>query len=396
MLSPFWRRAVQVICAALTLTVVLAFARSARAYPWMIRHDYTGCAMCHLDPTGAGVLTPYGRAQSDLLLRMRYGANAEEPGPSAGFAWGLVEPPEWLLPSGSFRDLLLATKTDGARFTTVNIIMQADLRLGVQAGRFRAYASLGTVSSNGSAASLAGSVVTREHWVGWALGDDQQFLLRAGRIDLPFGIRSIEHTLYVRAATRTDLNDTQQHGVAFAYSSDWIRGEFMAIAGNYQLTPDAYRERGYSTYVEAMPLPWFAFGASSLVTHAARDLYLRVPNTRQAHGVFFRGAPLEPLVLMGEADIVAQSPVGVPRMLGYASMLQADIEPIQGLHGILTGETENMGGLGEKMSWGAWAGIAWFFLPHADLRFDAMRRSMSVGPQTIPVTAVMGQIHVFL
>ncbi len=29
-----------------------------------------------------------------------------------------------------------------------------------------------------------------------------------------------------------------------------LRFEVMAIAGNYQIEPDAYRERGYSGYVE--------------------------------------------------------------------------------------------------------------------------------------------------
>ena len=34
------------------------FSSSARAYPWMIRHGYTGCTPCHTDPSGgAGALT---------------------------------------------------------------------------------------------------------------------------------------------------------------------------------------------------------------------------------------------------------------------------------------------------------------------------------------------------
>ena len=53
---------------------LMTAASSASAYPWMIRHGYTGCTPCHTDPSGgAGALTEYGRAQSDLLLRMRYG-----------------------------------------------------------------------------------------------------------------------------------------------------------------------------------------------------------------------------------------------------------------------------------------------------------------------------------
>ncbi|HEY5377739.1 MAG TPA: hypothetical protein VIK01_28860, partial [Polyangiaceae bacterium] len=291
-----WRRAV-----ALTYLLLLAGAlllpRSAQAYPWMIRHDYTGCATCHVDPSGGGVLTAYGSAQGDILLRTRYGASAADPDetPSAGFLWGAVKPPDWFLPSGSFRSLILADKVGTAGFGGQLVLMQADLRAAIVKGGFRAYGSVGAVNVSGSAASVSGGLVSRQYWVGWSFADDA-LLLRAGRIDPPFGIRQIEHVFFVRVATRTDLNDTQQHGVSLAYSGGLLRGEIMAIAGNYQISPDVYRERGYSGYAEIAPLSNAAFGVSSLVTHAARDGTLRVPNTRQAHGVFTRWSPVRPLV----------------------------------------------------------------------------------------------------
>ncbi len=391
------KQVLRLALSALVLLAVLLPARSARAYPWMIRHDYTGCGMCHLDPSGGGVLTEYGRAQGILLLRTKYkSGEQDEPGPSAGFLWGLWDPPQWLLPSGSLRTLSMEMKTDGASFQPQFILMQADLRAGVQAGGFRAYASFGGVSSGGSAAAVAGSAVSREHWLGYAFGQDQQFLVRAGRIDLPFGIRSIDHTLYVRQATRVDLNDTQQHGVAFAYSGDLVRGEVMAIAGNYQVRPDAFRERGYSGFVEISPWPRIAFGASSLWTHTAEDLYLRTADTRQADGLFARLAPWRPLVLMLESDLVMLAPSGLPRMTGIANMAQADLEPIQGVHLITTGESYNDGSPGAKTSYGGWFGVNWFLASHVDVRGDVMYRKMAVGPTTIGVTAVMGQLHVYL
>jgi hypothetical protein len=50
-----------------------------------------------------------------------------------------------------------------------------------------------------------------------------------------------------------------------------ILGEVMAIAGNFQLRPDDYRERGYSAFVEVAPWDQFAAGVSSLVTHRELD-----------------------------------------------------------------------------------------------------------------------------
>ncbi|MEO6603860.1 MAG: hypothetical protein ABIQ16_28510 [Polyangiaceae bacterium] len=370
-------------------------SRTARAYPWMIRHDYTACVTCHVDPSGAGVLTEYGAAQGDALLRMRYGTgtgNGDAPR-SAGFLWGAVQPPKWFLPSGAIRTLFADSKTGRGAFATDLIVMQADLRAAIVTGGFRAYGSVGFVNTDGSAASVAGPVVSRQHWLGWAFGKDEAFLVRAGRIDLPFGIRSIEHTLFVRRRTRTDLNDTQEHGVALAYTGALIRGELMLIAGNYQISPDAYRERGYSAYAELSPIPKAAFGISSLVTHAKRDVLVYLPNTRQAHGVFARWAPVTPLVLMGEADLVLQSATS---STGYATMLQADVEPTQGLHFIATAENMRVGGTNKGTSWSAWLGADWFFAPHADVRLDFQQQSLALGDAKLATTAFMLQFHVYL
>lgn len=377
------------VCLAVWLT-----PRSAHAYPWMIRHNYTGCAVCHVDPSGGGVLTEYGSAQGDFLLRTHYGASSsDEPSSTAGFLWGAGHPPAWFIPSGSIRTLAIDSKTGNGKYLQDFVLMQADARAAIVTGGFRAYASVGFVNVDDPAASISGGFVSREHWLGWAFGRDDTFLLRAGRIDLPFGIRQIEHTLFVRASTRTDLNDTQQHGVALSYSGDQLRGEIMAIAGNYQVSPDAFRERGYSGFAEYAPVSNVALGVSSLVTHAARDLYLLVPNTRQAHGVFARVAPVQPLVLLAEGDLIASSAISAT---GYATMLQADVEPVQGVHLIATGENMHTGAKGAGTSWSGWLGAGWFFAPHADTRFDFVHQSLAFGTVNVPATAFMIQLHVYL
>jgi hypothetical protein len=85
--------------------LVLLTPSRADAYTWMIRHSYTGCGVCHADPSGGEVLTAYGRAQSDLLLRMRWDgkkADEAEPSSAAGFL-GLIDLPPAVLPGGSAR-----------------------------------------------------------------------------------------------------------------------------------------------------------------------------------------------------------------------------------------------------------------------------------------------------
>jgi hypothetical protein len=376
---------------------VTLMPRRAEAYAWMISHGYAGCATCHLDPSGAGLLNEFGREEAADTLRSHYGS---DPAPVEPF-FGLWKNPDWLLTGGSFRDGLFFMKAGSAPYAQQNILMQADLRLGIDAGRWRAAGSLGVLANGDFPASVVtsngASLVAREYWLGYTFENDA-VLVRAGRINVPFGIRSIEHTLFVRQATQTDINDTQEHGLALAARGRGFRGELMAIAGNYQESPDAYRQRGYSAYLEWTPDSHYAFGVSSLVTYAKEDVLLRAANLRQAHGLTLRAAPVEKLVFLGEADYVGEELSGQPHWNGLATMVQADFEPWQGLHFIGTGETYGSGQPGTYTSWSLWGSVAWFFFSHLDIRFDYVHQSLSTPPPEgrIPIETYLVQLHLFL
>ncbi len=158
------------VLAALCGLCLLLAARSAAAYPWMIRHEYTGCIQCHVDPDGGGLLTEYGRAQGETLLRMQYSSKGpdEEPGRVKDFLWGLFKTPDWLLLGGSVRPAVLAVKTAGEPIDTTVLFMEADFRAGIKYGGWRASASVGAISTSGSLASIVGPVVSREHWAGYS------------------------------------------------------------------------------------------------------------------------------------------------------------------------------------------------------------------------------------
>lgn len=388
--------------AYVTAAVVLfgvAAARRAEAYTWMIREGESRCVSCHVDPSGGGLLTAFGREQGADVLRTRFSANEDQEAiaRSGKFFWGAFDTPGWLLLGGAFRPALLITRaSEGGQTSTsqMGIIMQADLRAGIRAGGWRASATVGAIS-NDSYASIAGNVISREHWVGRAF-DSDTYTVRVGRMNLPYGLRIIEHNLWVRATTRTDINDQQQHGVAFTFDNRRVRAEGMGILGNYQISPDAYRERGYSAYAEVLLTPAVAIGASSLITHAAKDIVLGVPNTRQAHGLFARAVPWTPLVLMAEGDLTVDNPTGGPHAVGVATMLQADVEPLQGLHLIATGETWRPGGTLPSTFSGAFASVDWFIGWHVDLRVDAGLQSMPFGNMTVDVTSVLLQVHLYV
>jgi len=382
------RHEIILLCTAWLLW--LSLPSRAYAYPWMVRHEYTGCATCHTDPSGGSVLTAYGRAQSELLLSTwTWGTPPEQGEASKGSEqlFGLIKIPEALTTQAWFRDGYIWNFSDGELVDDRLLQMRADVGAHLAIGAFRATASLGYNQEDAAAyaqdawitrASSAGNLVSREHWVGVALADDA-VLARVGRVALPFGLRNIEHTSWVRSETHTDINQHQQHGVAVAYTGERVRAELMGIAGNLQQRPDATRERGYAAYAELVLAPRYTAGLSSTVTYAERGADSGVSTTRQAHGAFARAAPISSLAILAEFDLLALARSG-PTHAGFTGFLQADYEPLKGLHGMLTGEVLDRPDVRESTHFGAWFTAAWFPVAHADLRFDTVVRTASGTP----------------
>jgi hypothetical protein len=394
------RAFVCVVSFAVALLVPLFCARDARAYTWMIRHGYSGCMPCHTDPSGAGPLTAYGRAQGELLLQTRYGAPTEEASSLSGFAWGLVPLPDELRLGGDFREAYFGQRTDGSPYSDQFLTMQADLFGDIKFHRFRAegdiaFAPLGDLQASLTRAPT-NNLISRDHWLGYELDEDASWLVRAGRITLPFGIRNLEHTLFARNLTRTDIDRWQQYGAAISVSKEKFRGELMGIAGNFQLRPDDYRERGYSTFFEYAPMNTLALGASSLFTHAERDFNFSVTNNRFANGLFARYAPIQQLVLLAEGDWVYQALKGPADHNGYATFAQADVEPVQGVHVMLTGELMNSGAASEAASYNGWLSAVWFFWSHMDVRVDGVAGVLGSPVGTANVLSLLLQYHVYL
>src|SRR5438132_283537 len=192
-----------------------------------------------------------GTAKGDLTLRgqsrpveVHYRA---EPAATSKFLLGLVDPPESLTLGGWVRQGYLWNTVDGKLVDHRELQMRSSLAAAVQLGPLRAAAELGYANSRiGQLAAVTRNqdayLISREHWIGLAFADGTG-LVRGGRINVPFGLRNPEHTSFVRAATRTDINEDQQDGIAIAITKEKWRAEVMAILGNYSLRPDAFRER---------------------------------------------------------------------------------------------------------------------------------------------------------
>ncbi len=384
----------------------------AQAYVWMIRHGFSECGSCHVDPMGGETLTGMGRVMGQTLLSSDFGGKS--PSDAAMFLYGIPEPDNVRL-GGSFRGLSIY---DLDTTNPVVFPMQADLYGAAFMGRFILAASVGVSRASNryehsSKAKLFGNIegndliaVSRNHWLGYRLTDE--LMVRGGRINLPFGLRIPDHTMWVRSETTTDRESDQQHGLSLVYSSERFRGELLGSAGNYQM-PQQFRGYGYSGFLEYSFDPELALGVSTMLLYSTKDP-LTVDEAvtsaqravlRHAHGVTARYVPFHELVLLAEADMMKKTGTGV----GYVGMATADLEPLRGLHVALTGEVLNRGtpdpevfeegvrefegpGRGETR-FGVWGTINWFLLPHLDLRFDIIARQRR--PKQL-----LAQLHFYL
>jgi hypothetical protein len=398
--------------AALLIFAALTLSNTAEAFPWMVRHNYASCAVCHVDPSGAGQLTPYGRAQSDVLLRWRpkpppKGTEVELSSTS-NFLW-FLEMPEWLNLSGNIRGGALIPTASGSKLRP--LYMATDVYATVNFSKFVAHATVGPgfraakaliapACGDGTAdpSCLGFQVLAREYWAGFRVAEDT-VLIRGGRFNLPFGLRNNEHTSWIRSLTKTDINESQQVGLSVSFNSDTFRGELMGIAGNFQIRPDAYRERGYSAFGEYTLAERLFVGLSSKVTvAAAADDELRVPTTNHAHGLFARWSPVEALALMGEGALLVRQREGQLDNVGFASWLQLDVEFVQGAHIMGTFEAKHEGQGERGPSIGGWLSSAWYVAPHVELRVDGIysRVTRPSSPEPSNEFKALVQLHLFL
>jgi hypothetical protein len=378
----------------MTLGVLLSCSGRAHAYAWMIKHGFSKCGSCHTDPSGGETLTKMGRAQSERLLSWG-GEAATAPSPSAQFLFGWMDEPESVRLGGSYRHLLLySAAVEGVPSTFRQFPMQLDVYGSGTLGSFVLGGSLGVARGIEGSAHVRGAqlnrepgkgliVLSRSHYVGLWLQPDT--LLRVGRLNLPFGIRIPEHTMWAREATRTDRESDQQHGASLTYSRGRWRTDAMLVIGNFQLNPDRFRERGYAVSLEYLLNPTLAIGGSTLLTRAEEDALTRVDGSiRYVHGLNGRWGVSPKVSVLGELDILKEQ----GRKLGFTGFTQADYEPLRGLHLMLTGELLDQGQLDRDdvlpvrgagaARYGAWISVAWFFATHFDLRIDAVMRQDDV------------------
>ena len=387
------------------LVVLFLFApRNAAAYPWMIRHDYNVCSVCHTDPSGGNLLTAYGRSLSQTLLSSELlAARDEEPGKFKDFAFGVVPMPETLQVGAFLRTGYIANYRDGNLVDDRMLRMRSDLEAHAQFGSIRVNGQIGVLP--GASASLGReaqvnratgdelAVVARTYWAGYEFGDGDA-LLRAGRLYIPFGLRNVEHNSWARSATKTDINQHQQHGLSYYWSNGVYRAEAMAVFGNFQLRPDEFRERGFAAYIERRISGKEAVAVQAQALRSGSDgLTLSgAALVRQAYGATYRIAPHERIALMVEANLLVNAFEVGGTKIGHVAFAQADYEVVSGVHVMATVEELRHALAHQDQRYGAWLSGAFFPVPHTELRVDGIYRTNGAEPASMTLL-FQGQLY---
>jgi hypothetical protein len=388
-----WRIALAGLAASAALFALAAMTEgTAAAYPqWQLSTGTTRCNECHYAPGGGGLITTYGRDAIGSELSTFEGDGA--------LLHGKVSVPSWLAVGGDLRGAFVANGVqdpDGA--TAAAFPMQADAyaRVAVPRG-FSLSASLGylgqvrdpelVVPTDSYQPSTASRLMSREHYLTWqpaAIGP----YLRAGRFFAPFGLRFLEHVLYVRRDLGFDhLKETYN-----------VSGGWTFPAWELHITafaPDFVRrmgsdEKGLAVYHERRLLEdRLALGAQGRIADAPGV-------TRYIWGgvAKFYWQPLRTLFL-AELDAVHLAfdgnAVGVrTQVIGLAGLA---VLPVRGVIVTFLGERNQ---IDVKVRDAAWNAVNlllnWFPYPHIEAQIMG-RLQFPAGGQA--AKALLAQLHYF-
>lgn len=203
---------------ALTALVMLAaLARVADAYPqFQLTTGAATCQACHVSPGGGGLLNDYGRDEAGSTI---------SPRGDGRLLHGLWQPPQWLALGGDLRSAFLG-KHQQDRADLLWFPMQADVYLRAVVGSFSVNLTAGLrgVARDPKPEAIY-RLASREHYLMYQPDPGNGLAVRLGRFFPVFGLRSQDHTAYVR---RYLGQHTLEEPYALAVSHHGERGELHA------------------------------------------------------------------------------------------------------------------------------------------------------------------------
>jgi hypothetical protein len=306
--------------AAAALAIALLAAQgAARAYPqFQLSTGNNRCSVCHISPVGGGLLNAYGRSESGDTIS-QFGGNG-------AFLYGLYDEPEWIKFGVDLRGAALV-KQENEQPDYYLFPMQGDTYVNLKAGSFSLYSVLGPRAQvRGPEKSFLDRFGSREYWLMWR-PKSTGWYARAGRFFAPFGLRSQDHTTYVRRFLFQDNWGETYNASVGNVTDEWEAHATVFTAVPYELMGNGSRATGGTLYYEKR-----LADDKAAVGAQARAGFSDTDRTYLVGGIGKYYLDSTKLLFMGEVDLGLQDFVDAgptqPQLTAYVS---ASYWPLKGL-----------------------------------------------------------------
>lgn len=340
-----------------SVIATLFWESPAVAFPELVRHNYANCTACHVNPSGGGVLTQYGRGLSSAVLST-WGEEKE-----GMFAYGIMKPPDWLELGGDLRLLNISQQTaptSSAR--TRMVLMQADVEAAIT---YKIFTAVGTAGIQDAALYPDNRFISRRHYGLFYFSDELS--LRAGRFLQAYGINIADHP----SVTRRDLG-LDQGQETYNVELAWLGEKWNAYTTGIFSRPDIaeeIREKGVSTSLSYFFLDRFRVGANYFfgTSHTAN---------RHVFGPFFILGFTPRLFLLSEVDLQRNfARTFREPQWGAAVYQRLNYEMVQGLHVFLTQQYSKLNFAKDSTRKEVYGlGIQFFPRPHLEFELVGEKR----------------------
>jgi hypothetical protein len=311
---------VRLLGAGAALVVALAIGHgSAAAYPqFQLSTGNSRCGLCHIAPAGGGLVNEYGRSEAGDTIS-QFGGNG-------AFLYGVYEEPSWLKLGVDLRGAVVTKKQTEDPETYV-FPMQGDTYINLRGGPISFYGVIGPRAQvRGPRDSLVDRLGSREYWLMWR-PKSTGWYARAGRFFAPFGLRSQDHTNFVRRYTGFHSWEETYNLSAGNVSDEWEAHATAFTPVPHVLMGYGPRASGGTVYYERRLADDTAVvGAQARVAISDADRNYLVGGVGK---YYLESAKL---LFMGELDLTLQDFADTgPARPQLTSYLSASYTPITGL-----------------------------------------------------------------
>ena len=267
------------------VVVVGSFAAPrAFAYPSMARHGYTTCVTCHYNPSGGGILTPYGKFIAGELLGTFNDSSSALP-------W-LVEPKEDPLFVGTILARGAQTQFDTPQVKRRDLRrMQLDFEGGFVHDGWQLLAAVGPrLDSAIEGKQEKNQIAARRFWAGKV---ELNYAVRVGKFFPEYGINHYNHNIPTRKGLYFNHNE-EPYNIQASYFSETFDYTVAGLKGIEDTQLE--NKKGYSGTIACK------IGTTTRV--GVSKIYMSDDETNTgANGVFGQMGYLEKGYVLAEFDI---------------------------------------------------------------------------------------------